>query len=418
MTKAKNTKRALLASMLSMLMCMAMLIGSTFAWFSDTVSSGKNTIVTGILDIELEVGTLQTDEFGNVKLDKDKNPVVDWKRVEPTTNIFDKDALWEPGRVEVVYLRVVNAGTLALKYSLGINVAKELGSTNILGNKFYLSDYIEYAVLDGVNVFKAAEDGSYSAREAAINAPGEDGWHKLSELADVDGEDHLLAPEYDNDKNITNPDDSCQAVTLMVCMPEDVDNNANYDAAKADEPPYIDLGVNLFATQHELEPDSFGYDYDKDLNVTAHMAVSKAMVKGIADANKNLEKNPLTKGKAWFDDEMTTEEDGSKSINLHLKNDIAAKGAAVHQVGTIIETAVNDKAEHIDTVVVGCDIEDNDNAPITHEINGIVDNVPNGSWVFNDLLKIFGPHIPDSLSIAITDISGVTQVYTVNIVKE
>ena len=54
MTKSKNTKRALLASVRSFMLCAAMLVGSTFAWFTDSVTSGKNKIVAGNLDIEVE----------------------------------------------------------------------------------------------------------------------------------------------------------------------------------------------------------------------------------------------------------------------------------------------------------------------------------------------------------------------------
>ena len=43
-----------------------------------------------------------------------------WKKVSDTTKVFEDSTLWEPGRTEVVYLRVTNAGTLALKYTLGI----------------------------------------------------------------------------------------------------------------------------------------------------------------------------------------------------------------------------------------------------------------------------------------------------------
>ena len=65
-----------------------MLIGSTFAWFTDSVSSGKNRIVAGNLDVELEYydGT-------------------DWQAVDGNTNVFEEGALWEPGHTEVVYLR-------------------------------------------------------------------------------------------------------------------------------------------------------------------------------------------------------------------------------------------------------------------------------------------------------------------------
>ena len=53
MTKQKSTKRALLMSALALLMCVSMLIGSTFAWFTDSVTSAGNKIQAGTLDIEL-----------------------------------------------------------------------------------------------------------------------------------------------------------------------------------------------------------------------------------------------------------------------------------------------------------------------------------------------------------------------------
>ena len=51
MTQTKATKKALFMSMLSMLLCVAMLIGSTFAWFTDSVTSGRNKITAGNLDV-------------------------------------------------------------------------------------------------------------------------------------------------------------------------------------------------------------------------------------------------------------------------------------------------------------------------------------------------------------------------------
>ena len=104
MTSSKSTKRALLTSALALLMCVAMLIGTTFAWFTDTASTAVNKIQAGNLDVQLEYS-------------KD---LTKWKKVTDTTKVFEDSTLWEPGRTEVVYLRVTNAGTLALKYTLGI----------------------------------------------------------------------------------------------------------------------------------------------------------------------------------------------------------------------------------------------------------------------------------------------------------
>ena len=124
MTNSKTTKRALLLSVLSMVLCVSMLVGSTFAWFTDTASTAVNKIQAGNLDVELEY----SKDFS------------EWKKVDNTTKLFEESKSWEPGRTEVVYLRVKNAGTLALKYTLGIYNLYNSTGKNILGNKYSLSD--------------------------------------------------------------------------------------------------------------------------------------------------------------------------------------------------------------------------------------------------------------------------------------
>ncbi len=111
MTSSKSTKRALISSTLALLMCVAMLIGTTFAWFTDTASTGVNKIQAGNLDVALEM--------------KDGD---NWVSAEGKTLTFKtKDnraadkILWEPGcTYELPQLRVVNKGNLALKYKIQI----------------------------------------------------------------------------------------------------------------------------------------------------------------------------------------------------------------------------------------------------------------------------------------------------------
>ena len=112
MTSSKSTKRALLTSALAILMCVAMLIGTTFAWFTDTASTAVNKIQSGKLDVALEMSTDGTN----------------WETAEGKTLTFktaDNRAadqiLWEPGcTYELPKLRVVNKGNLALKYTVEI----------------------------------------------------------------------------------------------------------------------------------------------------------------------------------------------------------------------------------------------------------------------------------------------------------
>ena len=109
---SKSTKRALISSTLAILMCAAMLIGTTFAWFTDTASTAVNKIQSGKLDVALEMST----------------DGVNWESAEGKTLTFKtKDnraadkILWEPGcTYELPQLRVVNNGNLALKYKIQI----------------------------------------------------------------------------------------------------------------------------------------------------------------------------------------------------------------------------------------------------------------------------------------------------------
>lgn len=110
MTSSKSTKRALLTSVLALLMCLAMLIGTTFAWFTDTASTGVNKIQAGNLNIELQM--------------KDNNGK--WVNAEGKTLPFlvegnipaeGTQILWEPGCTYYVpQIRVLNKGNLAVKF--------------------------------------------------------------------------------------------------------------------------------------------------------------------------------------------------------------------------------------------------------------------------------------------------------------
>ena len=112
MTNRKSTKRALLGSVMAMVLCLAMLVGATFAWFTDTASTGVNKIQAGNLDVVLEM----------------QNADGKWVSAEGKTLDFVKAAdakgeaiLWEPGcTYELPALRIRNNGNLALKYKVAI----------------------------------------------------------------------------------------------------------------------------------------------------------------------------------------------------------------------------------------------------------------------------------------------------------
>ena len=226
MNNKKATKRALLTSVMALVMCVVMLVGTTFAWFTDTASTGVNKIQAGNLDIELAYKNSTT----NGK----------FKEASKETPVFDNNALWEPGHVEYVVLKISNAGNLALKYKLGINIASETGSTNVLGNEFKLSDYIKFGVVD--------EDLSGKTRDEMVAAVTDS---------------KLINKGYSKENNLNKTNDA-DIVTLVVWMPKSVGNEANYKVAEGITAPSIDLGINVVATQLTYEKDSFDDQYDKD----------------------------------------------------------------------------------------------------------------------------------------------------------
>ena len=123
MTSSKSTKRALISGALAILMCVAMLIGTTFAWFTDTASTGVNKIVAGNLDIELQM----KDNDGNwVNAEGKILPFL----VEGEIPAEGTQILWEPGCTYYVpQIRVFNKGNLAVKFEY---IPEALGVTGKL----------------------------------------------------------------------------------------------------------------------------------------------------------------------------------------------------------------------------------------------------------------------------------------------
>ncbi len=246
--KTVSTKKALFMSVLSLLVCFSMLVGTTFAWFTDSVTSANNIIKSGNLDVKLEYST-------------DMNT---WTEVTSTTNVFKEGANWEPGYTEVVYLRVSNIGSLALKYRLGVYIASEEEGTNKDNVSFKLSDYIEYGIDEAVTA-------KYADRNAALTAV-KDETGKLSEY-EYNKEGNLVG------KNGTTIDED--VVAMVVYMPEEVGNVANHNGTDI---PVINLGIDLFATQDTVESDSFGPDYDNAAWVVANADATAGTVDELNDA--------------------------------------------------------------------------------------------------------------------------------------
>ena len=247
--KFKHTKKALLFSLITIIVALAMMAGTTFAWFTDSVTSSNNLIVAGNLDVEMYY---QNQE------------VKSWTKVEETTNVFKKDALWEPGHTEVVKLQISNEGTLALKYKLGINVVDETGSTNSEGEFFKLSEHIRFGVISS-NTDNSAVDYTRKMAIAAV----EDVAKPISEGF--------------NTENIRLESRNNNWLTLVVYMPTTVGNEVK--AAVGAPAPSINIGLSLVATQATFEEDTFGDDYDEGADLDG---IYNHEVTSIAEAQAKL----------------------------------------------------------------------------------------------------------------------------------
>ena len=176
---SKSTKRALLTSVLALLMCVTMLIGTTFAWFTDTASTGVNKIVSGNLKVDI-IGANSDSHIE--KLDFTK-----------ATGAEGENLLWEPGcRYLTEGFRIANNGNLALKWKAEINKdnitdGKVEGSTIAKDGKSLL-DVIDFYVVtstdenaDAVaienftgNLAKGAKSGVYYIKGVMKTTAGND----------------------------------------------------------------------------------------------------------------------------------------------------------------------------------------------------------------------------------------------------
>ena len=251
MNNKKATKRALLTSVMALVMCVVMLVGTTFAWFTDTASTGVNKIQAGNLDVELEYS-------------KDFK---EWKKVSDTTKVFEESTLWEPGRTEVVYLRVKNAGTLALKYTLGIYNLYNSTGKNVLGNKYSLSDYVKLGAAEAT--------GAYADRVAAINA--------------VDAEAKTLKSLGDTGFIGTKLEATeTKTYAMVLYMPTEVGNEANPKNADPYWAAKVSFGIKVSATQAVSEFDSFDNTYDE--KAPAVLAAESAS-SGTHEITQNMQAN-------------------------------------------------------------------------------------------------------------------------------
>ena len=242
----KSKKSALLLSFTSLLLCFAMLAGSTFAWFTDTATTGVNKITSGNLDVEAYYRTSANSA---------------WAEIDEATDLFGTEGtLFEPGHTRVVELKIKNAGNLALKYKIGMNIASETAGTNKFGDPYKLSESLKVAntLILASSTGNETTDAAAAWLEGAIfnENSGSNVWKETRDFANFE----LVKDSNDVPHNLLPGGEVIFG--MKIYMPDTVGNEAN--AQSTEQAASITFGLNILATQYIYERDSFSNDYDKD----------------------------------------------------------------------------------------------------------------------------------------------------------
>lgn len=202
-------KIALVLSLCTLTLWAVLGTGASLAWFSDTTPEINN--IFHFADFDLVVSHRLTD--GN------------WEEVDSQTKIFDEKALYEPGYVQVVYLKVENKGSVAFDFNTAVNVTGYTTAKNVFGQEFTLKDYLKFGLV--------TTDSESAMKESVENR------EKAKEVA------NMKLNNYSSEVSRLEAGKTAY-VTLVVRMPEEVGNVANY---RGDVVPKVELGIIVKADQ-------------------------------------------------------------------------------------------------------------------------------------------------------------------------
>ncbi len=211
----KATKRALLTSVMALVMCVVMLVGTTFAWFTDTASTGVNKIVSGNLKVDIvnEAGTASIKNSGLKFVSAD--------------NVTKGEAiLWEPNCTYLTEgFQIKNGGNLALKWKVEIN--KDRVTNSVVGS-------------DATPSKSLMEVIDFSMVDASGNT------------VDIDNFTGHILPAGGSDANT--------GLSGVYKIKAHMDANAGNDYQNL---TLSGITITVYATQDTVENDSFSDQYDK-----------------------------------------------------------------------------------------------------------------------------------------------------------
>ena len=207
--KTSYKKIALILSLAAILVWAVLGTGASLAWFVDVSPEVNNIFHKANFDLvvshRLEDGS--------------------WEEIDEKTRIFDDEAIYEPGYVQVVYLKIENKGDREFEFFTAVNVNGCTGAINVFGQKFLLQDFLKFGTY-------------YADTESEMNAGVEDRDLAVA-LAD------MPLHNYHTNTAVLGAGETSY-LALIVRMPEEVNNVANF---RGDVVPRVELGITVKADQ-------------------------------------------------------------------------------------------------------------------------------------------------------------------------
>ncbi len=264
MKQSKKTKKMLISGVVSLVLCLAMLVGSTLAWFTDTIN----------VTADMQVGTFKValqkyidDEYQNIGT----------KEGDTTYTQSDEPVFggtnWAPGQIEVNYLAVVNKGTMPLNYDMLVNVTGDLVGA------------LEYAIIDGV---EAGSNDALDLEDALVN------WDRVKAAANGQAGD-VAEGEIQAAPNGHLEIGETDYFALVIYMKEEADNSYQGKSFSADvvlnarqvnyvevveepEEPFVDPFADYIVKKE--------YDFENNFTINGWMpaGTEQGVIKSIANS--------------------------------------------------------------------------------------------------------------------------------------
>ena len=348
MAKKKSTKKALLASVLALTLSSSMLVGTTFAWFTDSVTSSNNIIQTGTLDVSLEYSDEVLTDVNDAKwADASKGAIFNYSN-------------WEPGYTAVKYVKIENEGSLDLKFTLSIIPNSEAGEVN-------LADVIEVYMVSGATTVERSALTPDSAYYVG---------NLTSLMNDKDGAAYgvLYADDADKAGNVY------EVYTIALKMSTSEGNEymgKNVGGGFA---------VQLLATQLASESDSFNNEYDKDATYTISVNSTNELVSSFENMTEATVFDAT--GVSLNVDTIGTTTDEMIVPTFSIPTGATVKGAEFKiESASMISaeaTAVSDTVVFDECDIVTADADATDGMPAMALVGEMGTTVSSTKYVFNN----------------------------------